>query len=69
MTDDMVYRVAQALRHAESYDASFIDMARAAIAAMCEPTEEMVKVGSFYRIYSADEVWRRMIYAALKGES
>ena len=33
MTDDMIERVAQALRNAESYDASFNEMARDAIAA------------------------------------
>jgi len=43
----------------------FRDAARAAIAAMREPTEEMARCGGIGR-EDAQGVWRRMIDAALK---
>jgi hypothetical protein len=75
MTDDMIERVARAIFIAakENSSASWeghIPEARAAIAAMREPTEEMMLAGE-----RADEpldspaytTWRAMIDAALKG--
>jgi hypothetical protein len=63
MTDDMIERVARALRHAESYDASFSEMARGAIEAMREPTDAMREAGR--TTYTGFGAWQAMIDAAL----
>jgi len=68
---DMIERVAQALRNAESYDASFTEMARDAIAAMREPTSRQLDAG--YAAISERQCdddlafgWRAMIDEALR---
>ena len=68
---DMIERVAQALRNAESYDASFADLARAAIEAMREPTSNQLDAG--YAAISERQCdddlafgWRAMIDEALR---
>ena len=67
----MIERVIQALRNAESYDASFTEMARAAIAAMREPTNNQLDAG--YAAISERQCdddlafgWRAMIDEALR---
>ena len=67
----MIERVVQALRNAESYDASFVDMARAAIEAMREPTSNQLDAG--YAAISERQCdddlafgWRAMIDEALR---
>ena len=67
----MIERVIQALRNAESYDASFADMARDAIAAMREPTNNQLDAG--YAAISERQCdddlafgWRAMIDEALR---
>jgi hypothetical protein len=67
----MVERVAEALREAyrEPETRPYIEMARAAIAAMREPTEEMVLAGNEKASYdygAARESWSAMIDEALK---
>jgi hypothetical protein len=71
MTDSLIERVARALRHAESYDASFTEMARSAIEAMREPTNRQLDAG--YAAISEHQCnddlasgWRAMIDEALK---
>ena len=64
MTADMIARVAQALRNAESYDASFTEMARDAIEAMREPTPEMLPAEMYEKTYR--HIWQKMISAALR---
>ena len=68
---NMIERVVQALRNAESYDASFVDMARAAIEAMREPTSNQLDAG--YAAISERQCdddlafgWRAMIDEALR---
>jgi hypothetical protein len=50
----------------EPFQPHYIAMARAAIAAMREPTEEMLEAGNSW--YSAKLTWQGMIDAALKGD-
>ena len=73
---DMIERVADAiisqvlmLRH-DTYHSTFLDSARAAIAAMREPTEKMIDAGSKEQqnILSKpiEGIWTAMIDAALE---
>jgi hypothetical protein len=63
----MIERVERALRNAESYDASLIEMARDAIAAMREPDEAMLDAGVNFRERNArtEQIWQAMIDAAI----
>jgi len=72
---DMIERVARVLQSRdETYDVTdaldpcFMDDARAAIAAMREPTEEMVDqcMDAGHMRGDAEEIWERMIDAALE---
>ena len=77
MTDSMIERVARALCRHEGLPentrldgrpmwADFVPEARAAIAAMREPTKAMIAAGLRYDILSgADRMWPDMIDAAL----
>ena len=64
----MIERVAQALEDelpgGENYEA----LARAAIAALREPTEEMVLAAFPYTDPRIKEIWQAMIDAALEGK-
>lgn len=72
MTDSMVERVARVIiagfdevtEPEEREDC--LNLARAAIAAMREPTEAMVEAGETFVEYSASACWDRMIDEALK---
>jgi hypothetical protein len=70
---EMVERVAQALADAEyrSYDgdANHYEMARAAIAAMREPTDDMICAAKDEDMaWNVGDVWRAMIDEALADE-
>jgi hypothetical protein len=72
---EMVERVARAIAYSETADpeiwSAFVEVARAAIEAMREPTEQMADIGDTatgYPIYAVSgyTVWRSMIDEALK---
>jgi hypothetical protein len=78
--DAMVDRVADAIARAESHksDTMYADMARAAIEAMREPTDEMIEAAVnrdnpsdsdilHYVPCSHEEAWGAMIDAALRS--
>ncbi len=82
MSDEMIGRVARAIKDCGAYtpdwqgaDEDLIIMARAAIAAMREPTEAMVyhvvtaNVGGNVNPQVAEEIYRAMIDAALNSKS
>jgi hypothetical protein len=80
MTDDMIERVARAIYVVDAQDTDgagvYQRMARAAIAAMREPTEAMInglriaqECGDSTAALWAPLVWRAMIDAALKGQN
>ncbi len=60
---NMIDKVAKAIRDAEDRCYS---PAHAAIKAMREPTDEMIRVGSLDSDMSAKRIWREMIDEALK---
>ena len=66
MTDSLIERVARAF-WGDEYDGSEYQLrgARAAIAAMREPTKAMLKVGPPFP-YMDEYVWKTMIDEALK---
>lgn len=72
---EMVERVARAVAEFNEFSwehcaqSHWIDLARAAIEAMREPTEEMIRVGVKYdhECAEADGIYRAMIDAALNG--
>ena len=66
MTDSLIERVAKAF-WGDEYDGSEYQLrgARAAIAAMREPTKAMLKVGPPFP-YMDEYVWKTMIDEALK---
>ena len=74
MTDNMIERVAQAITKVLSptgdrprmVEDAGMDAARAAIAAMREPTPEMLPAEMYEKTYR--HIWQKMISAAL-GES
>ena len=68
----IVKRVAQALQQemeTAPFDETAIALARAAIAAMREPTEEMLNAGHEARAKATvNGIWHAMIDAALEGK-
>ena len=65
MTDNIIERVAQAF-WGDEYDGSEYQLrgARAAIAAMREPTPEMLPAEMYEKTYR--HIWQKMISAALR---
>jgi hypothetical protein len=71
MTDDMIEQVARAMCDvdggSQEVDVQYYrDMARAAIEAMREPTDEMLPAEMYEKTFR--HIWQKMIGAALKGD-
>ena len=65
----MIEKVARAFARHDSYESAwkrYRGHAKAAIAAMREPTEEMLNASPDYPIYMNADEWAKMIDAALK---
>jgi hypothetical protein len=73
---EMIERVARVLHARDDYDGytwhDYIPDARAAIAAMREPTDRMVHVGTMANLrqdgFFMGGIWKNMIDAALEGK-
>ncbi len=67
MANEMIEKVAKAIR--DSFNSNDVDcypIAKAAIAAMREPTEEMIDAGAYDLNMKLQQQWQAMIDAALK---
>jgi hypothetical protein len=64
----MIERVARAIKQRENQDGNYHDLARAAIAAMREPTADMLAIHIEQITDSYKPVWQAMIDSALEDE-